>query len=232
MENNNIENLTQQQRLVYLIKKYFENRSEFANKADINVDLITKFLNNKAKKIATKNLIKIEKNVGFSMDFVLNGTGEELIEGCELKPLIPIKVPVISNKINDAEDKKKYHQEIRGEATKMTLGTSGRNMMLCDVTTANIVDIMFDGIESPLILQLTNEEFRIKYGYKNDSTIVVNHKKHKEGDIVLIHSKSQFIKYCLCDCIDDKFYDIKPPHTEIKDNIEIIGAVYTRAEKF
>ena len=58
---NTFENLTPQERLRYLIKRYFYTQGEFIEKAEVSRGHINSFVNNITKKVPKQNLIKITK---------------------------------------------------------------------------------------------------------------------------------------------------------------------------
>ena len=232
MENKFTE-LTQQQRLKYLITKYFYTQKEFAEKAKIEAHLISNYLNSKMKKISKKSLEKIEKNVEFSMDFILYGIGNELVEGCKLKPLIPISTPVVmtTNK-EKSSDKFNNKQTIRGNnIKKMTLTNWRRDSILTNISEINVADFVLNGIGKPLLIEIVSEDFCKKYNYRSGSIIVMDESREEDGDLVLIHYNKQ---HYLCDYINGRlldYADAEKPHPReypIGENgAKILGAIYS-----
>ena len=80
-ERNYLKSLTQGERLLFLIKRYFNSQTEFANLIKINDRLINKYCNGSTQKVSIKSLTTMENTIGVNSQFILTGEGEEFIEG-------------------------------------------------------------------------------------------------------------------------------------------------------
>jgi hypothetical protein len=224
---NKIEDLTQQQRLGYLIYKYFNTRVDFCKEAEILPSALSNHLTSKTQKISKYLLRKIEKNVGFSSEFILRGDGDEFVEGRGLQPTNQF---VKGENIPKKMGKIHVQQPNRGEAESITLGTSGRKMILTDKAMINVVDIAFDGLLNPLIIKVTNLDFCKKYKLKFDSAIVIDKDNYDAGgDIVFVEG---YREYYICELINNKLVDLETAiEYDIKE-VSILGMVYSKIERF
>jgi len=217
-------------RLKYLISKYFNTQTEFAEKTGLKQHLINAYCNNKTAKISTKSLLQIQNKIGFNASFISSGMGEELIEGCELKPLLNNVIIQNAPPSTSVKDKRLTDkQPVRGESDTITLGTSGKKMKLSDKATINIVDVVFDALENPFIIKITNEVFYKKYGLKNDSIIVIDKGNFEEDDIVFVEGNRECY---ICEYIDGNLIDTKSDKLIDIKEVNILGIVYSKVEKF
>jgi len=203
MENKNTPEITQQQRLQYLIAKYFKTQREFADKSKINVHLIYDYLNNKTKKISTKTLMKIEANIGFSKEFIQKGVGNELIEDSKLKPLIETKIENIFQSKTE-QTKTKETETKRGLINKMRLKGWGETEMLTEPSIVNVVDVVVNGLESPIMIEILAPSFYKKYDIKKGTNLIIDETRAKNGDIVLVYYNEQ---YYICKLRNNELID-------------------------
>ena len=160
---NCLNELSPQERLKYLIIKYFGTQSKFAEKAKINVKLINNYIKNRTKKISDKSLITIEANVGFSKKFIVEGVSNELLPGIDLKPIITPQTGYILS-VSPMKSVVYTEKFEKGEAKSVTLEMWGKNMTLSPEPVRNIVNIGLDGIEDPMYIRISTPQFCDKYG--------------------------------------------------------------------
>ena len=231
--NNSFEKILPHHRLKYLISKYFVTQTDFSTKAEIGVQLVNKYVKGTTKRISITQLMKIEANVGFSSDFIQNGTGPELISGCKLKPQIEINNPIIA----------KTEQEISagknlkiGIINKVSITKWGKEVRVCDHATANILDGILNGLEKSLMIEINAEDFNdffVKYDIKNNSKLIIEEGRCEYGDIVFVICKQRLY---LCEYLNGELIDIDNnvktrEDINIKD-ADIKGAVYSEFRKF
>lgn len=208
-------------RLNVLIRKYFYSQAEFADKTGLSEYMISTYTRNRTVKIPNKNLAIIRDKVGFNPDFLSSGTGEELIEGCELKPLL-------SNVVLHSQARPVAPQKVRAgvDVKQCVIVTSGRNDALSELGTANVMDTVCDGLQNPTLVLTLSADFCEHYELPKPGQLVIDKGNFRVGDVVLI-------KY------SDKFYlaDYEPniltchkrktePEFPFEES-EIIGKVYS-----
>ena len=231
-KSNSFEDLMPYQRLEYLIKKYFKSQKDFADKAKIQRTLANKYINNQTQKFSLQILMKIEANIGFSSKFIREGTGNELVDDCKLKPLIAIKnAPAFSKQGENAVSRQQQKQQDRGESQKATLIRWGATTKLTENSIGNIVDVAFNGIGNTLMVIIADEVFSVKYEIKMYSTLVLDVENYTDGNIVLVESQKQ---HYLCKYTKEALIDIDKnigTREDINKEAKIEGAVYCKIEK-
>ena len=238
MENNEKQflNLTPHQRLQYLIEKYFYSQKDFSEQSKIEKRLINSYINHKTQKITKKSLDKIENNVGFSIEFIQTGIGNELTDGCSLEPIKRSKATVIfpnipeikNNTIKEQQEDKLF---ARGEARRANLSTTGKNTSLSSDGMCNIIDFVYDGIKNSLVIHITDIIFCKNYNIKNGSVIIIDEGIKEEGDLVLVYYKR---RHYICEFIEEELLDISINEKTkiIFSEAKIVGKVYSKVEKF
>ena len=223
-----LKSLTQGERLSFLIKRYFKSQNEFANITGISDKLISQYCNNKTIKISKKSLSKIENVVGFNSVFIEKAEGNDLIEGSELKPFfenIILKKIVTETQIKKGEVKQK---RVIGETEQLTLFRSGGAMLLSEYGTANIIDIAYNGLEKPILIQVIDSYFCEKYKINIPTNLVIDKNNYEDGNIVFLKYKKE---YYLARYEDNKLFEIalglKNKEIPNDDDTNIIGRMFS-----
>jgi len=228
MSEEDLINLTQGERLLYLIKKYYSNQSVFAEAVGLSSQSINGYCNNNLT-IPRKSLSLFEEKVGFNRYFLLTGKGNEFVDGwTEAPPPVSDNIVIVTKKpLSDTTDKAKLK---RGDCSQFALNSSRRFMVLTDAGIVNVVDVAFNGLKNPALLQIIDSEFCNKYNFKPGIAIVIDKGNYEDGELVFVRYKRQ---YFIADYYEGELKDVKgDDYIPIGKDTEIIGAVYKKIEGF
>ena len=243
MQSNNpkLVNATPQERLKYLIEKYFRTQRNFSVESGIDEKAISKFIIGKTKRNTTQILKIIEKKIGFSFEYIESGTGDELVKGCNRKPLPTMATKTSVSYLTRIGQKKKNDMDANsGIINKAIMTRWGKTMLLTDYSSANIINIAVNGLDSPIIIETSDRIFCEKYRniIRLGTNLIIDESRAEDGDYVLVYCMKQ---YFICEYTDNKLIDIKEDeNTEIyiKDReldinkSKIIGAIYSEVRKY
>ncbi len=213
--------ITAGQRLEAVILKYFEKQSILAEKAQVSPNTISQYISGRIG-ISKKTAMRMQDLAGINANYLLNG--EEPMMIANTQPAKPYKI-LHQGDVPAIKSKQEQKTHYRGIIKQMLLESSGsRRENLIDNGEVNIMDVVIDGIKSPINILITATHFREKYQIKANASLVIG-EEYTDGNTVLAFDGKQFM---LLEIDGEQMIDIADGK-EVKDteSIDIIGAVFS-----
>ena len=104
-------------------------------------------------------------------------------------------------------------------------------MLLSEYGSANIIDIAYDGLDKPILIQVIDSYFCEKYKINIPTNLVIDKNNYEDGNIVFVEGNRECY---ICEYIDGELFDNTKDKKIIANinDVKILGRAFSKVDYF